>query len=377
MSSGVGEDGEKPPNHERWVISYADFMTLLFALFVVLFASSSRNRAKMDEEAKGMAAAFKGMTPALIRQMGTSHGVMAHQPSPVPKPIENPAPHTPRNPEKPRQAAPVKLPVPPRPRAAAIAPKPAQTMPPPIPASPQPQPLPEPPRPVLSKAVSQQLAQEALALEKVRQQLESLLSPLTSGHQVTIESTPLTLTISLDAAVLFDSGKAELLPGAKNLLDSVASSLKTLPRPFAINLQGYTDNQPIATAQYPSNWSLSAERAVSVVELFGQQGIDGDRLSAQGFGEYVPLADNATEQGRAKNRRVVIVIRAPDVQTPSPATTTEPVIPASRESPPPLVPTPPSPASLNPMLPQPPPAPPAAAAIRPTLLPSALPHPSH
>jgi len=358
MSSG-GEDGEKPPNHERWVISYADFMILLFALFVVLFASSSRNRAKMDEEAKGMAAAFKGMTPALIQQMGSSHGLMTHQPSPVPKPLENPAPRTPRNPEKPRRSAPVSLPVPPKPHAAAIAPKPTQPMPPPAPATPQ--------RPVLSRAVSQQLAQEALALEKVKQRLESLLSPLTSGHQVTIDATPLTLTISLDAAVLFNSGKAELLPGAINLLDNVADSLKTLPRPFAINLQGYTDNQPIATAQYPSNWSLSAERAVSVVELFGQQGIDGDRLSAQGFGEYVPLADNTTEPGRAKNRRVVIVIRAPDVPAPSPSTTIEPVIPATRAFP----------APVNLTLPQPPPVSPVPTAVKSPLPPPASPHPSH
>jgi flagellar motor protein MotB len=130
MSSG-GEDGEKPPNHERWVISYADFMTLLFALFVVLFASSSRNRAKMEEEAKGMVAAFHGLTPALIRQQGASKGMMKHQPSPVPKPIENPAPRTPHNEAKPKQSAPVNLPVPPKPHAPAIAPKPAQPMPPP------------------------------------------------------------------------------------------------------------------------------------------------------------------------------------------------------------------------------------------------------
>lgn len=344
MSSG-GTDGEKPPNHERWVISYADFMTLLFALFVVLFASSSRNRAKMEEEAKGMMAAFHGLTPALVRQQGATRGVMQHQPSPVPKPVENPAPRTPHNVTRPRQIAPVKMPVPPKPHAVAVAPKPAQPMPPPTPRI---------PHPVLSQAVSQQLAQEALALAKVKQELETMLSPLTSGHEVTIEATPLTLTISLDAAVLFDSGRAELLPQAKQLLDNVASSLKTLPRPFAINLQGYTDNQPIATAQFPSNWSLSAERAVSVVDLFSQQGIDGDRLSAQGFGEYVPLADNATEQGRAKNRRVVIVIRAPDVQAPSPSTTTatdtEPVIPASREVPPPQpMPQPaPSPATVQP-----------------------------
>lgn len=306
MSSGG--DGEKPPNHERWVISYADFMTLLFALFVVLFASSTRDRVKMEEEAKGMLAAFRNVTPAIMRNTGSNNGLMQHQPSPVPRPTEHPAPRTPHDVTKPKQTAPVRLPVPPKPHAEKIAPKLAQPMPPSAPP---------PPRPMLSRAMSQQLAAEAMALEKVRQQLEDMLSPLTSGHQVTIDATPLTLTISLDAAVLFDSGQATLLPQARDLLDNVAQSLKTLPRPFSINLQGYTDNQPIATAQFPSNWSLSAERAVSVVVLFSQQGIDGDRLSAQGFGEYAPVADNTTEEGRAKNRRVVIVIRAPDIQSTS------------------------------------------------------------
>lgn len=336
-------DGEKPPNHERWVISYADFMTLLFALFVVLFASSSRNRAKMEEEAKGMVAAFHNMTPAVMRQSGSNSGVLKHQPSPVPRPTEHPAPRTPHDVTKPKQVAPRKLPVPPKPRAEKIAPKPAQPMP---------SPTPMPTKPVLSRALSQQLASEAMALEKVKNQLEDMLSPLTAGHQVTIEATPLTLTISLDAAVLFDSGQAALLPRAKQLLDNVAQSLKTLPRPFSINLQGYTDNQPIATAQFPSNWSLSAERAVSVVELFGQQGIAGDRMSAQGFGEYVPIADNTTEQGRSKNRRVVIVIRAPDVQSAS-----ETGAPAVITPLPPAV-APPAPAREVPAVP----APPAAAA---------------
>ncbi|MCB8874920.1 OmpA family protein [Acidisoma silvae] len=146
--------------------------------------------------------------------------------------------------------------------------------------------------------------------------LETVLSPLTSGHQVSIHASPLTLTINLDAAVLFDSGQADLLPTARTLLAHVAASLKALPPPFTIELQGYTDNVPITTAQFRSNWSLSAERAVSVVQLFVDGGLDGNRLTAQGFGEFEPIADNATDSGRAKNRRVVIVIRAPDVQSP-------------------------------------------------------------
>ncbi len=113
-----------------------------------------------------------------------------------------------------------------------------------------------------------------------------------------------------------NSGQADLLPQAKLLLSHVADSLRSLPPPFSIALQGYTDDRPIDTAQFPSNWSLSAERAVSVVSLFADLGIEGEQLSAEGFGQYAPIADNVTEAGRAKNRRVVIVIRAPDVKAP-------------------------------------------------------------
>ncbi len=303
MSSDDGDEHGRL-SHDRWVISYADFITLLFALFVVLFASSTRNREKMSEEAEGMIAAFHGVTLSTSTKNGSHGGVLQHQPSVLPRPIENPAPRSPHNTAPAKQIEPVTLPVPPKPHAAAIAPNAAQPSPPP------------PSHPVhrLNNALSEQLAEEALALERVQQQLKQLLSPLTSGHQVTIEATPLTLTINLNAAVLFDSGKAELLPEAQKLLANIADSIRTLPEQFSINLQGYTDNQPITTAQFHSNWSLSAERAVSVVELFSQEGIDGSRLSAQGFAQYAPIADNASDDGRAKNRRVVIVIRAADVK---------------------------------------------------------------
>lgn len=297
--------GHKKPNHERWVISYADFMTLLFALFVVLFASSTRDRVKMQQEAQGMIAAFHGITPSLLREIGRNSGVLNHQPSPIAKPVENPAQMTPRNLARPKDVAPVHPAVnqKPQPRVTIPVVRPAVE---PVPTH----------KPQLSPPLSQQIAAEMAALAKLREQLDKLLHPLTVKNAVTIQATPLSLSINLNAAILFDSGKATLLPAAQALLTKVAESLKALPPQFTIDLQGYTDNQPIATAQFPSNWSLSAERAVSVVALFAAQHIDGRRLSAQGFGKYAPIADNATAEGRAKNRRVVIVIRAPEVKSP-------------------------------------------------------------
>jgi chemotaxis protein MotB len=313
MSSAAAPGERKKPNHERWVISYADLMTLLLALFVVLYASSTRNKIRMQEEAQSLLAAFRGAPPTITQSQGAEQGIMHHQPSPVPKPVERPAPHVPHLPAVAMRTAPKVEPQKPARSVQESVPHPA---PPARPAPPPPVVPPAPPRPALSYQVSQQLAAEALALEHVREQLQTLLQPLTDAHQVTIEATPLTLTISLNASVLFNSGKASLLPAAADLLTKVSSSLKSLPPLFLIHLDGYTDNQPIHTAQFPSNWSLSAERAVSVIELFSGQGLDGTRLAAEGFGEYAPIADNTTESGRARNRRVVIVIRAPDVKNP-------------------------------------------------------------
>jgi len=141
--------------------------------------------------------------------------------------------------------------------------------------------------------------------------LISLFQPLIDKHQVTITNAPLTLTIQLDASVLFPSGEAQLKPEAVVLLKQVAIGLQQLAPDFSIVVQGYTDNQPIATAQFPSNWSLSAERSVTVVQLLTDNGVPGNQLAAEGFGEFAALADNTTDPGRAQNRRVVIVVHAP------------------------------------------------------------------
>ncbi len=120
------------------------------------------------------------------------------------------------------------------------------------------------------------------------------------------------MTIQLDASVLFPSGQAALKPDAATLLTHVAGALIKLPDPFRIVVQGFTDDQPIATAQFPSNWSLSAERAVSVVQLFIGAGVAGSKMAAEGFGQFAPIAPNTDDAGRAQNRRVTIVVHAPD-----------------------------------------------------------------
>lgn len=255
-----GKKPEKPANHERWVISYADLLTLLLATFVVLYASSTRNKHKEDEITAAFIKAFHGSPPAVITGTSGDRGVMQHHPAAVPKPQEAPASANSRIP----------------------------------------------------KALAHQLSEEVLSLQKVQQQMQALLHPMIEKHEVSIMSQPLTLTIQLDASVLFPSGQAMLKPAAMTLLTQVGASLKQLPAPFSIVVQGFTDDQPIASAQFPSNWSLSAERAVSVIELFAAGGVAGDQLGAEGFGQFNPIASNTTDAGRAQNRRVVVVIHAPD-----------------------------------------------------------------
>jgi chemotaxis protein MotB len=251
--------GEKPANHERWVISYADLLTLLLATFVVLYASSQHDRHKEDEIAQSFVKAFHGAPPAVTTPTPSgSRGILQHQDSAVPKPVETPA---------------------------------ASKLP---------------------KSMAHQLSESMQALQAMQLKLSAMFQPMIDKHQVTVTNTPLTLTVQLDASVLFPSGEADLKPEGKALLKQVAAGFGTLPEGYRIVVQGYTDNQPIATAQFPSNWSLSSERAVTVVQLFISSGVDGKQLAAEGFGEFSPIADNSTDPGRAQNRRVVVVVHAPD-----------------------------------------------------------------
>ncbi len=258
---------EPPANHERWIISYADLLTLLLATFVVLYASSSRNKFKQEEITKAFIEAFHGSPPAVIvSQPSGSRGVLQHQVSPIPKRMES------------SSSADAKIP----------------------------------------RNMARQLAKDIQTLQQLHLKLSALFQPMIDKHQVTINDAPLTLTIQLDASVLFDSGDATLKPRAVTLLSQVGAGLTQLPAGYRITVQGYTDNKPIATTQFPSNWSLSVERAVAVVRLFVGNGVGGDVLAAEGFGEFSPIAGNDTDAGRALNRRVVVVIHAPEPAGTSP-----------------------------------------------------------
>lgn len=115
-----------------------------------------------------------------------------------------------------------------------------------------------------------------------------------------------TLTFRLDDAVLFNTGEAELRGSGEEALDELVPILQRTGA--RLSVEGHTDDRPIATERFPSNWELSAARASSVLRYLNEQGIDKQRMRAIGYGEIRPIADNGTAEGRAENRRVEITL---------------------------------------------------------------------
>ncbi|HLN91432.1 MAG TPA: OmpA family protein [Patescibacteria group bacterium] len=139
--------------------------------------------------------------------------------------------------------------------------------------------------------------------------LEKMKSEISQG-QVTISELKGKLTVTMVDAILFDPGKAEVKKGGREILGKIASILKDLSDK-SIRIEGNTDNVPISRAlaqRYPTNWELSAARAINVTRFLQEQGIDPGNLSAVAYGEWKPVATNDTAEGKAKNRRIEIVL---------------------------------------------------------------------
>lgn len=159
------------------------------------------------------------------------------------------------------------------------------------------------------KRVKEQKIQEVS--KTYEQLLQNMKSEIAQG-QVTISELKGKLTVNMEAAILFDSGKADVRPDGLVILTKMVDTLKNV-RDKAIRIEGHTDNVPISgglTRLFPSNWELSAVRAINVAKYLQQQGLDPSALSASAFGEYKPLDDNSTKEGRAKNRRIEITLVA-------------------------------------------------------------------
>lgn len=270
-------DAGHKPNHERWMVSYADLLTLLLALFIVLYATSKQDKKKLQQLAGGMMVAFSGTPPALVSQPAAPKGLMHDLPKPVPVP----------------RAAPPTLAFPKGLRLH----QPIQTLPP----------FAQP----LSQKQQRDLEPAVKAIAALQTKLRALLQPQIDAKTISIDSSPLSIKIRLNAKILFANGDATLTRGAEKILTPLAATLAVIPKGYRISIHGHTDDKRIHTVKFPSNWQLSTARALSVVMLFRKQGVPGEALSAAGFSKYHPIASNATEEGRQQNRRVSVVISAP------------------------------------------------------------------
>jgi len=227
----------QPDNRDRWLLSYADFITLLFAFFVVMYSVSSVNEGK-----------YRVLSDSIVSSF--------HDSRLRPKPFQNETP---------------------------------------------------------VKALPPGQAKKESAADEIYDAANKIIAgfkPLLEQGMVSVQRKQGEIEIEIRTSILFPSGSAQLSVTAQPILVQLAGILGPLPN--HIRVEGYTDTVPIASEIYPSNWELSSARAASVVRLFTAQGLEPGRLSVIGYGENRPVADNRTEEGRIRNRRIVVVVTARD-----------------------------------------------------------------
>jgi len=264
---------EEHTNHEAWAIPYGDLITLLLAFFVVMYAISSVNEGKYRVLSDSLYAAFRGtprtLQPIQSGQKQVGSGADIHT-TIVQQQTLNGQPRSLLTP------VPLKLPS----QSTGLPDESAQR--------------------------SAALAEASAALAHVADQVEAAVQDLVRKKVVVVRRNDLWIEVEIRADVLFPSGSAQLSPAATGVIEQLANVLAPLPN--AIRVEGHTDNVPIRTAVFYSNWELSAARAGSVVRMLAGHGVAPGRLAVVGLGEEHPAQTNATADGRNANRRVVIVI---------------------------------------------------------------------
>lgn len=236
---------EEHANHERWLVSYADFITLLFAFFVVMYAISSVNEGKYRVLSDSIIQAFnEKQSSDRVVQLGEKRtSVLPGSGKPIGKAMEEKVPPT---------------------------------------------------NPV------------AEHMKTIARDVQGAMESLVKQGQVRVTQSPRGIQVEINASTLFASGDATLQPASMQALAAVAKVLAETDNP--IQVEGHTDNIPINSPNYPSNWELSSARAGSVVRLLAEQGVPPSRLVAIGYADNKPLDANTTPEGRARNRRVNVLI---------------------------------------------------------------------
>jgi len=235
-------------NHDRWLVSYADFITLLFAFFVVMFATAQTDNAKAQQVSDSVKKALAGQPISTVIAAILGSGPPAKG---------KPATHNP-------------------PQASAAKEK---------------------------NADGDHLAELMPSLQILSKELEEEIK---SGR-MQLSMGPRGLTVSFRQAALFPSGEDVIAPEAYGAIEKVARAMKKIPNPA--RLEGHTDSLPIHNSRFRSNWELSAARSIALLELLTKRfDVPPDRISIAGYADTAPIGDNETDDGRSKNRRVDIVI---------------------------------------------------------------------
>ncbi len=248
---------EPPQNRERWLISYADFITLLFGFFVVMYSVSSVNEGKYKVLSETLTGVFNSPQRSVqpINVGGEAGTGSANDERPIPSLIVS---------------------------------------------SPATEPSVQ-----LSTTVREQKARSE-ALNSMASRFAREFDGLIGQGVVDLQASDQWIELSLRDSLLFGSGDAEPHYDAFPVMERIADILKGSDN--AIRVEGFTDNRPIRTSRFPSNWELSAPRAAAVVRMLDAEGLDPGRMAAIGYGAYQPVARNDTAEGRRRNRRVVLLI---------------------------------------------------------------------
>jgi len=282
---------EEYVNHEAWAIPYGDLVTLLLAFFVVMYALSTLNEGKYRVMSESLKAAFDG-NPQVIDPVQIGEPAMATSMGP-PKVFTTPGADSLVN-------------LTDRLRADAVI------------------------TPIEQMQLMETAAQAQQQLDAIQKQVERALGPLIMSDQVTVTREGLWLEVNIRSDVLFASGSASLSTEAREVIGQLAGVLRELPND--VRIEGHTDNQPIRSPIFPSNWELSAARAASVITLLETRGADPRRMAVIGYGDKRPVSDNLSAEGRSANRRVMLVILAtPGISQENAAAAVDTTVPSAQQ----------------------------------------------
>jgi len=268
---------EEHLNHEAWAIPYGDLVTLLLAFFVVMYAISSVNEGKYRVLSDSLFAAFRGaprtMQPIQVGEKQVGSGADVKTTLVEQAMIEG------------------------QPRSM-LAPLPVKST-----------------SPARAEAeLNAKQSARARALQQVADQVAKAMDDLVKANLVIVRRTDFWIEVEIKTDILFPSASAQLEPSAVGVIEKLGEALA--PYPNSIRVEGHTDNRPIKTVAFISNWELSAARAGSVVRVLASKGVAPNRLAVIGYGENRPTHPNDTLDGRNANRRVVVVILSAEVGTP-------------------------------------------------------------